>query len=137
MSKPHLLRKLRTQTLTHLAPSTVHGVGVFASVDIPRDTPPFKTRRPGERLVGLTPTDIDALPPHVAPRVRAFFPPDDDGVCWVSSFGLVGMDMTFYLNSSTTPNLELSGSDGRYMGFRTLRDVAAGEELTFSYQLEK
>ena len=64
-------------------------------------------------------------------------PPDDDGVCWVSSFGLVGMDMTFYLNSSTTPNLELSGSDGRYMGFRTLRDVAAGEELTFSYQLEK
>ena len=128
------LKQIREETYTRLGVSTVHGVGVFAVRDIPRHTNPFPSRGRGrERLVGIRASDLVREPAHIQRAIRDFFPADGEGVHWVSAWGLNNLNVSFYLNHSDTPNVETHGSDGPYVGFRTLRDVKAGEELCYSY----
>ena len=65
--------------------------------------------------------------------IRDFFPANEDGVHWVSGWGLNNLNVSFYLNHSDTPNVEPHGADGPYVGFRTNRDIRAGEELCYCY----
>lgn len=128
------LKRIREETYTRLGVSGVHGVGVFAVRDIPRHTNPFPTRGRGrERLLPVSASELAGEPAHIRTAIRDFFPADEQGVHWVSGWGLNNMNTSFYLNHSDTPNVETHGSDGPYVGFRTLRDVQAGEELCYRY----
>jgi hypothetical protein len=56
-----------------LAPSPIHGIGVFALRDIPRGKNPFNTlpkyARPG--YVRMTSAELDALPPKLREMICA------------------------------------------------------------------
>ena len=111
---------------TRLAPSKIHGVGVFAIVDIPKDTNLFGpddtdlVEVPAGDITDLMDSQQD-LYHDFAPLVGGYYrcPP---------SFNM--MSAAWYLNHSETPNCRCDESD---YSFYSLVDIPAGTELTVDY----
>jgi SET domain-containing protein len=123
--------RLGSRTLPHdgvyvrLAPSKIHGVGVFAVRDIPKGAPVFgEDDEPTTRVLA-------ALVRRQRPEIRALY--EDfcilEGEQWTcpSSFNL--LTPSWYLNHSKTPNVVCDES----LRFFALRRIAKGEELTVDY----
>ena len=90
--------------------------GIFATEDIPEDSVIFY-------LKGTITTQPTRYTIQMGPREHLNFPairrPNDDlNYCWQ------------YLNHSCEPNGYMNTSE---FTFRALRDIAAGEEITFNY----
>jgi SET domain-containing protein len=102
-------------------PSPIHSVGVYAATAI----------RKGTRLVEYTGPRIS---PDEADRIyegadRTYLYGLDDGKTVIDGEGLAA-----YLNHSCDPNCEIDEIKGRVWLF-ALRDIAAGEELVWDYNL--
>lgn len=128
MEKKEILKELEN-TFCRLKPSKIEGVGVFAVRDIPKNTKPFGTRN--QKWIKLNIKELEHLDKEVLKMIDDFFVIEKDGSVEVPEFGLNGMDISFFVNNSDTPNLITK--DGGY-SFITLRDVKAGEELTVRYE---
>jgi SET domain len=131
MKRAELVRRVLVDCYCRLAPSPIHGIGVFAIRDIPRGKDPFNTlskySRPG--YVRITGAELDTLPPKLNEMIRALFVPTD-GAMWLPNCGTNVVYLNSYLNHSTEPNL--STKDGfRFIALRKVRD---GEELTVDYR---
>jgi uncharacterized protein len=102
-------------------PSPIHSVGVYAATPI----------RKGTRLVEYTGPRITAEEADrlydAAPRTYLYGL--DDGKTVIDGEGLGA-----YLNHSCDPNCEIDEIKGRVWLF-ALRDIAAGEELVWDYNL--
>ena len=114
-------------TRVGLGPSAIHGVGVFALAPLPAGTSDLFA--PPAAWVPVPEADVAALPPHARTLVETHCL-WDAGVYYLPPHGFRVVDVVTYLNHSHTPNLrQLAGGDR----FETVRDVAAGEELTVDY----
>ena len=111
---------------THLAPSRIHGLGVFALAPIAKGTPVWRF------AIGLdmefSPDIVNGLPEHV----RTFF----------SQYGyldrnvkriILCFDDARFVNHSETANVATDYTQDRYGLDVALRDIAAGEEITMDY----
>jgi len=131
----HNLFKNLQHTYCRLKPSTVHGVGVFAIQRIPKGVDPFQ--RPKfvrEKFVEISPEMVNTLPVGVQQMVRDFFAPTDRGTYPVVSEGLNSISISFYLNHSDTPNVDLVNDQRTdYFSFVTNRPIEEGEELFIKY----
>lgn len=126
MSPEHLLADVAA-TRIGLAPSAIHGVGVFALADIPAGTADlFAPPRP---WVPVPEAAVSGLPPH-ARRLVETYCLWDAGRYFLPPHGFRVVDLATFLNHSDDPNL--SQEDGGDW-FVTTRDVKAGEELTLDY----
>lgn len=113
---------------TRLAPSAIHGLGVFAVEPIARDTEVWRFT-PGFDL-DLEPKALDALPAQVRewllvygyldPRLQRF---------------ILCCDDARFINHSAAPNLRPDFAREPHGVDLALRDVAPGEELTVDYAL--
>ncbi len=128
MNPVELLRTI-ANTRIGLAPSALHGIGVFALADIPAGITDLFS--PAEEWPGVPRTSLDALPAHARKLVDTYCLKDDDMV-YLPPRGFQVVDLVLFLNHSDTPNLGQMDS-GNY--FLTLRSIAAGEELTVDYNL--
>ena len=141
--KARLLEHLRMRTFVRLQPSAIHGVGVFAIRPIPKGTDPFQVcelpqhngfgRPQGERHTRLSQADVTELPPVVKKLVTDFIVPNVDRTYALPSRGMSTIDVSFYLNHSDTPNVDIAPSERQgspYYGFRTTQDIPEGAELT-------
>ncbi len=131
MKRAEFLRRVLANCYCRLAPSPIHGIGVFAIRDIPRGRNPFNTlpkyARPG--YVRMTSAELDALPPQLRQLICALFVPTD-GDMWLPNSGTNLVYLNAYFNHSTTPNLRTR--DGYH--FVSLRKICEGEELTVDYR---
>lgn len=127
-TKSQLIAELCTQTFVRLQPSPVHGIGVFAIIDIPKDCKNLFSEEPGEWHT-LTMAEFYALPEHARSLVETYclF---DEHTYYVPANGFKQMDLSLFLNHSDQPNI-ISVNGGEY--FMTLREIAAGEELLIDY----
>ncbi len=127
MDAVQLLREI-AGTRIGLAPSPVHGLGVFALIDIPSGASdlfaPMTAEWPAVPLA-----EIARLPEHVRKLIDTYCL-QDAGMAYLPPNGFTIIDLVVYLNHSDTPNLrQIDGGSS----FVTLRDIAAGEELLIDY----
>lgn len=127
MSKQTLLKNLKN-VYCRLQPSAHHGVGVFAVRRIPKGINPFELPIRTE-LVNLSEADLGGLPEGIKEMIRQYNV-NQSGRYVVSTLGFNLLELEFFVNHSTAPNLLFDEERGCY---RTARAVAPGEELTGDY----
>jgi len=115
------------RTRIKLGVSAVHGIGVFALVNIPVGTRGLFA--PPSPWLAVPKADVAQLPTAVQAHVELYCL-QHDGVVYMPPHGFTVMDLVMYLNHSDSPNLRQldSGDD-----FITLCDIPAGEELLLDY----
>jgi len=111
-----------------LAPSEIHGVGVFALADIPVGTRDLFS--PPRAWVPLPLAAVEALPPYARELAERYCLNDGENY-FVPHHGFRVYDLVVFLNHSSVPNLR-SVDAGDY--FETISAVTAGDELTVDYE---
>jgi uncharacterized protein len=111
---------------TRLAPSAIHGFGVFAAEPIARGAPVWRFAKGLD--MEFEAAIVDTLPAHV----QTFF----------SHYGyldrnvnriILCFDDARFVNHSDKPNVATDYTQDAYGVDVALRDIAAGEELTMDY----
>lgn len=128
MTKDQLLHSLIEQHYVCLKPSGIHGVGVFALRNIPKDCTKMFSTEPGE-WHRLDFSEVEHLPPHARKLIETYCLFDETHY-FVPAQGFQVMDLSLFLNHSDQPNI-VSVDEGAY--FMSLREIIAGEELLIDY----
>jgi SET domain-containing protein len=111
---------------TRLKPSDIHGVGVFAILDIPKDTYIFNGDN--SKMVWVDKSVIDEQDEEIKKLYDDFCIIKGNKYYCIDSFN--NLNVCWYLNESKDdPNV---GCDDNYE-FYALRDIKKGEELTMDY----
>ncbi len=124
-----MLIKNLLNTYCRLKPSKSHGVGVFAIREIPKGINPFRFEKP-QAWIRIEEKHLKNAPREVKEMIDAFYVIKKDKSVWVNSGGLSSMGMSFYMNTSKTPNIRTT-DDGA--NFKTIRKIKKGEELLTNY----
>jgi SET domain-containing protein len=106
---------------TYLAPSPIHGTGVYTAVPIPAGTIIWEFDPPVDWEIH--PEGMRSIPEPFQSRLRHFSYLDERGV-----YVLCG-DNARFMNHSAAPNCDDSG-----VATVAARDIAEGEELTCDYR---
>ncbi|MDD3284895.1 MAG: SET domain-containing protein [Patescibacteria group bacterium] len=126
--KELLLEKLKN-TYCRLRYSKIHGVGVYAVRDIPKNTNPFQSVKK-EKWYKFKMEELKKLDKEVLKMIDDFFVIEKDNTVSIPEYGLNGMDIQFFPNNSDKPNLYTKDDSETFL---TLRKIKKGEELTVSY----
>ncbi len=111
---------------TKVAPSGIHGMGLFATEFIPRGTSIWRFL-PGFDH-DFSPEQFEALPKLARDHTRWFcFVSKDDGHVILSG------DHACFINHHSTPNTGAPAEASEPVTTVALRDIAAGEEITCNY----
>ncbi len=111
---------------TYLAPSRLHGTGLFAAEPIPRGTP-FWRFEPGFDQA-IAPARFATLPPLTQQHIRWF--------AWLSQTDahyILSGDFCCFMNHAAEPNTGAPAGVQPPVTTIALRDIAQGEELTCDY----
>lgn len=110
---------------TKIAPSNIHGIGLYAAEPIPKGTLVWEFS-PGLDI--RTNTNLLSLLPKVqADQLRTYGYNELEH----PEVYYIPLDDTRFINHSDTPNLDCSVPEKSYAA----RDIAVGEELTEDYRL--
>ncbi len=132
-----LLDNLKNDTFCRLRPDEYGGVGVFAIKDIPKDVNPFYTTKGliCPRIINVPDKEIQKLDPGVKKMIKDFFVKDKHDKWGLSFLGLNSMDITFYINHSDKPNMNIvADSSCSMLSFVTKRKINEGEQLFIDYK---
>lgn len=108
-----------------IAPSQIHGLGVFSSEFVPHGTLIWRFHPVMDRKISTL--ELSGLPLHAQSWVRSraqFFPLLDVYV--------IASDGDLFMNHSDDPNMSSDGDE-----CVALRDIIAGEEITCDYRFTK
>jgi hypothetical protein len=138
ISRARLIKNLKDDVYCRIGISKLlpDQVGVIAIRTIPTGVNPFKTpdRHYNTKTIQVTNQDLTDVPSATRQMINDFYQPDEETSEYpVNANGLNALDISFYLNHSDTPNLEVYHAPGEYYGFRTIRAVKPNEELTYRY----
>jgi len=131
-----LIRNLKYDTYTRLRPDAFGGVGVFAIKDIPAGVNPFKygTGICPIKTVNIPDSVVKTFDLEVQKMIKDFYVLEEDGKWCIPKLGLNGNDISFYINTSKTPNVKIINTKKCDMViFKTMRPIANGEELFINY----
>lgn len=131
-NKKKLLENLK-HTYCRIKRSKIEGIGIVAIRDIPKNTDPFYGVK-DQKWQKLKISELKGVDKEVIEMIDSFFTIEKNGTVYVPENGLNGMDISFFLNNSTHPNLKIVGDGSKEaIEFKTLRKIKKGEELTVSY----
>ncbi|KKQ27357.1 MAG: hypothetical protein US42_C0010G0004 [Candidatus Magasanikbacteria bacterium GW2011_GWC2_37_14] len=125
-----LINDIKNNTYCRLGASKIHGAGIIAIRDIPKNTNPFLMNRE-EKWLKANIKDFGKLDKGIAEMIDAFFPAEGDGTIYLPDFGLNGINISYFLNTSKKPNVYTTNKGSV---FKTLRKIKKGEELTIDYK---
>ena len=136
MSKNKLIDNLN-KTYCRIMPSKLHGVGVFAVVDIPKDTNPFEhtSSKCGiNKYTKIHKNDLSNVNKNIIKMLDDFLGVDEDGCYDIPSEGLNSLDINYYMNFSDKPNINITFDPKcKFAVFKTNRNIKKGEELLINY----
>ena len=111
---------------TRVAPSAIHGMGLFATEAVPKGTPIWRFLAGFDHV--FPPADFRVLPPLARQHTRWF--------CFVSKVDghvILSGDHACFINHSPDPNTGAPHDALPPVTTVALRDIAAGEEITCNY----
>jgi hypothetical protein len=111
---------------TRVAPSAIHGLGLFAVDTIPKGTPIWRFEAGFDRE--FSPGEFAALPAQAQVHIRWFAYVDRD-----TRGRVLSGDHTCFMNHSPEPNTGALRDAVLPITTVALRDIAVGEELTCNY----
>jgi hypothetical protein len=111
---------------TRVAPSAIHGLGLFAVEFIPRGTPVWRFEPGFDRE--FSPEQFAALPAGAQAHLRWFAYVNRE-----SGGRVLSGDHTCFMNHSPDPNTGAAPGALPPVTTIALRDIAAGEEMTCNY----
>jgi uncharacterized protein len=111
---------------TRVAPSSIHGLGLFTMQFIAKGTPLWRFEEGFDRA--FTTAQFEALPRSAQEHLRWFAYFDAIRGTWILSG-----DHTCFMNHSVEPNTGAPPDTGTPVMTVALRNIAAGEELTCDY----
>lgn len=135
-AKKNLLNNLREETYCRIGVSKIAGVGVIAVCDIPENVDPFKiagVRCPVFDAVKLTKQEVNSLPLGSRRLIKDFVYQEKDGSYLVPKRGMNDLNVSFYMNHSKKPNVDIIETNCEFMEFRTNKVIKKGEELLIDY----
>jgi SET domain-containing protein len=112
---------------TRVAPSAIHGMGLFAVDVIPKGTAVWRFEKGFDRE--FSPEEFAALPADAQAHIRWFAYVDRD-----TGGRVLSGDHTCFMNHAPDPNTGAILDAVPPITTLALRDIAAGEELTCDYQ---
>ena len=133
MTKEDIIKDLENNVYCRIQRSDIHGVGVFAIKEIPRGTNPFVTYTNVE-IISVPEKEImenTNISDTVKDMVKAFYVVQD-GMIYCDARSMNEINVTYFLNHSKTPNLDVEEIDEESR-FTANRNIAIGEELTSDY----
>ncbi len=133
MTKEDIIKDLENNVYCRIQRSAIHGVGVFAVKNIAKGTNPFVIYTSVD-TVAVPEKEImenKKIPSTVKEMVKAFYAVQN-GMIYCDARSLNEINITYFLNHSITPNLDVKEIDGE-TNFVTNRDIIQGEELTTDY----
>jgi hypothetical protein len=143
MNKQKLLNNIKNKTYVRIGISKVDktGVGVIAIKDIPKDKNPFEysNKKHGHcsantKLIDVNKYEMGDFSPGVKKMIIDFFDPDDENNYSIPLYGLNSLDISYYLNTSKTPNLKIyKCSSCKQYCFKTLKKINKNNELLINY----
>jgi len=122
------LRNLKN-TYCRLKSSSHHGVGVFAIRDIPKNFNPFKGLK-RQKWVEINIDELKHIEKDAMKMIDDFYVIEKDGKIEVNEGGLNGIDISYFLNDSKTPNVKRVKGGHEVI---TLRKIKKNKELTLAY----
>jgi uncharacterized protein len=108
---------------THVAPSSIEGLGVFSDDYVPSGTLIWSLNSKFDIFVNET--EIGALPPHVQSFLARYSYPHLE----MPGYRVIDVDNGKFMNHSLHPNTDFRVFDRGY----ALTDIAPGEEITCNY----
>ena len=111
---------------TRVAPSKIHGLGIFAVEFLPRGNPIWSFQPDFDRA--FSPEQFSKLPVAAQNHLRWFAFLDLQNGNWILSG-----DHACFMNHSPNPNSGALENPNLPVTTFALRDIAAGEELTCDY----
>jgi len=109
--KRALIHNLKHETYVRIAKAS-YGVGVVAIRAIPAHTEPFATaHEDNSEFICLTAKNVALLPKPVRTMVDDFFV-EHNGNYNVPSSGLNAINISYFMNHSDTPNVDVCESGG-------------------------
>jgi len=129
-SRKRIVQRIFSETYCELAPSPIHGVGVFAVRLIPQGIDPFVDgSTESNSWVEVKSEELRQADAGIGKVILNLFVPTE-GRVMVPVTGTNLINIGSYLNHSEQPNV--ATRDGNC--FRATRPIAAGEELTVDYR---
>lgn len=122
--KEKLVLKRLQKVYCRLAPSPIHGIGVFAIKDIPKGINPFSDSYMAQEAIIINKNKINDLGPELMSLLHDQHPTSDPNKQIISIFPNQ-IIWSNYINYTENPNIELM-SNGEWI---TLREIKKGEEL--------
>jgi uncharacterized protein len=113
---------------TKLAPSSIHGLGIFAEEFIPKGTTVWAFQ-PGFD-VEKTPEEVALLPPRALEWIQHYGYRDIQLHRWI-----ICVDDARFVNHSEDPNMKPDYARDPYGMDVACRDIHPGEEITDDYRL--
>lgn len=112
--------QINDSVLATIAPSPIHGVGVFALQDIKKGQKMFIRWIP----MGMIQTTVSKLKPEVREVIEGRWPPVRDGFPFMHPHE--DANLLSFMNHSSEPNYDDNAD-------KALRDIRKGEEITEDY----
>ena len=120
---------LLSNTFAKLAPSNIHGIGLFAIRDIPFGQKLFEQILDDNDYIFLKKGDLEVFDIEIQNLIKSLYILEEKGV-WIQKTGLNHLDYSYYINHSNEPNLIYIQNKNYYL---PKRDIKKGEELTYDY----
>tara|TARA_Y100000310_G_scaffold300939_1_gene336983 strand:- start:971 stop:1396 length:426 start_codon:yes stop_codon:yes gene_type:complete len=128
--KHSILEYLNNNIYCKLKPSKIHGVGVFAIKNIPKNTNPFKEFGKNVKLI-IPKSELNGMDENIKKLLSDFMVNSEDKQMILLS-STFQSHYKYYLNTGDEPNLTYISSDT----CNTIRDIDMNEELILNYEKE-
>jgi len=137
MNKNKLIDNLHDKIYCRIMASNLHGVGVFAIRDIPKDTNPFEhtfNKCGNDKYIKVHKDELLNINKNIKKILDDFLGEDENGYYDIPSNGLNSLDVSFYMNFSEKPNINITyDKNCKFAIFKTNKIIKKGTELLINY----